>query len=155
MRTGFVIGVLASCLAAASAPAQSDISLADLQHHRWLLESINGEPLPEITNTGTVPEVDFGEQAYVEGNLGCNRFQGKAVVRDGFFLIESITATRKTCAPAWNAIELKVLTLLGSESTATISEAGVLALENADTKLLFRPADWVAGTARVVVRSGA
>ena len=147
MRTSFVVGVAASCLAAAGALAQSEISLADLQHHRWVLESIDGKPLPEITDTGAVPEVDFGEQAYVEGNLGCNRFQGKAVVRDGFFLVESITATGVACSSAWSAIERKVLTVLGSESTVTIGETGFLTLRNADTVLSFRQADWVAAAA--------
>ena len=149
MRTRVVLTLLAGSLALSSALAQS-IEPADLQHHRWVLEAIDAEPLPEAEG-GKIPELDFGEQMTVSGNLGCNNFTGKAVLRDGFFLIESLASTRMMCPPPWSDIELRIMTVLGSESTPTISEAGFLTLESADTVLLFRPADWVAAAAGVPV----
>ena len=143
MRTRAGLILLLAGLGCSSALAQSEITPQDLQHHRWVLESIDGEPLPDIGGRGKVPELDFGEQMTVSGNLGCNNFTGKAVIRDGFFLVESMTSTRMACPQPWSDIELKVQTVLGSESTATISESGDLTLESADTVLSFRLSDWV------------
>ena len=69
----------------------TDLSMviaSDLQHHRWVLETINGKTLP-VPEGGKIPELDFGEGMTVTGNLGCNKFTGKAVLRDGLFLIEA------------------------------------------------------------------
>jgi heat shock protein HslJ len=124
--------------------AQPTITAEDVQHHRWVLESINGEPLPDTDGQGKVPELDFGEQMRVSGNLGCNQMNGQAVLRDGFFLIEAMATTRMMCSPPWDDIELKLQTLLGSESTATLDDDKNLTLTSADTVLSFRLQDWVA-----------
>ena len=142
MRTPLIL--LLGCLAASAAVAQSTITAADLQHHRWVLETIDGEPLPATEGNGKVPELDFGEQMTVTGNLGCNQFNGTAVLRDGYFLIEAMATARMMCAPPWDDIERKVQTVLSSESTPSIGDDGYLTLESASTVLLFRPADWVA-----------
>ena len=68
MRTRVVLILLAGSLALSSALAQS-IEPADLQHHRWVLEAIDAEPLPEAEG-GKIPELDFGEQMTVSGNFG-------------------------------------------------------------------------------------
>ena len=131
-------------LATANAVAQSTITAEDLQHHRWVLESIDGEPLPEIDGNGKVPELDFAEKMTVTGNLGCNQMNGQAVLRDGFFLIEAMATTRMMCAPPWGDIELKLQILLGSESTATLDTDRNLTLASASGTLVYRLEDWVA-----------
>jgi len=37
------------------------VTQGDLQHHRWVLESVNGEALATDELDGKVPELDFGE----------------------------------------------------------------------------------------------
>ena len=142
MRTRVVLISLLACLTGSGALAQSAVTAEDLQHHRWVLESINGGALPEVDGKGKVPELDFGEQMTVSGSLGCNQFNGTAVLRDGYFLIEAMATTRMMCPPPWSDIELTIQTVLGSESTPSISAEGYLSLASADTALLFRLEDW-------------
>ena len=147
MRARVVLTLLAGCLAFSGALAQSDVSAENLQHHRWVLESIDGKPPPAISGKGKIPELDFGEQMTVSGNLGCNQFNGTAVLRDGFFLIEAMATTRMMCPPPFGDIELELQTVLGSESTLSLDAEKNLTLIYADTTLLFRLEDWVAAAA--------
>lgn len=146
MRTRIVLS-LAGCLACIGALAQSTITAEDLQHHRWVLESINGDPLPAVDDKGKVPELDFGEQMTVSGNLGCNRFNGQAVLRDGMFLVEAMAMTRMMCAPPWGDIELMLQTALGHESTISLDADSKLTLKTASAVLVFRLEDWVRAAA--------
>jgi heat shock protein HslJ len=116
---------------------------SDLQHHRWILESINGEPLPEGESSDLIPELDFGEQMHVSGNTGCNRFTGSAVLRDEYFRIDSMASTRRLCAPAQNELERTVQNILGQESTILLGSDKSLTLESSNTVLRFRLRDWV------------
>jgi porin len=148
MRTSVVLISLICNLAVSAVFAQSTVTATDLQHHRWVLQSINGEALPATEGKGKVPELDFGEAMHVTGNLGCNQFNGQAVLRDGAFLIEAMVSTRMMCPPPWGDIELTVQTLLGSESAISLDAAKKLTLAAADTTLVFRLEDWVAAANR-------
>ena len=142
MRTRALLTLMAGWLAMSCAPAQNAVTAEDLQHHRWVLDSINGEALPTIDGPGKIPELDFGEQMTVSGNTGCNQVNGKAVLRDGFFLIEAMASTRMMCAPPWGDIEQTLLTILGSESTISIGSDNALTLVSASTTLVFQLRDW-------------
>ncbi len=119
------------------------VTHGDLQHHRWVLERINGEALATDELDGQVPELDFGEQMQVSGNSGCNQFGGVAALREMFFLIEQMISTQRFCAPPQNELELKVQTLLGSESTISLDQQKNLTLDAGETVLFFRLKDWV------------
>jgi len=116
---------------------------SDLQHRRWILESINGEPLPEGESGNVIPELDFGEQMHVSGNTGCNRFSGSAVLHNEFFRIDSMASTRRLCAPAQNELERTIQIVLGQESTILLGADKSLTLESSNTVLRFRLQDWV------------
>jgi len=116
---------------------------SDLQHHRWVLETVNGERLPDVETDGLVPELDFGEQMHVSGNTGCNRFSGTAVLRDGKFVIEKMTSTMRMCASSWSELELRLQQLLTQESRISLSESSALTLESDDAVLRYRQRDWV------------
>jgi heat shock protein HslJ len=119
------------------------VTQGDLQHHRWVLESVNGEALAIDELDGKVPELDFGEQMQVSGNSGCNQIRGVAALRETFFLIEQMISTQRFCAPPQNELELKVQTLLGSESTISLDQQRNLTLAASETVLFFRLEDWV------------
>ena len=129
-------------LAAGSSSAQVPVTTSDLQHHRWVLASIDGEPLP-AAEPGKAPELDFGEQSFVSGSLGCNRFSGQAKLHDGSFLVEGMISTRMACDSPWNEIELKVQIVLAQAATITLDTERRLSLQTADTVLVFEPRDWV------------
>jgi heat shock protein HslJ len=148
MRTRTFLTVLAVCTVAMSAAVQAGsptglVTTTDLQHHRWILESINGEPISMGDDESMVPELDFGEQMHVSGNTGCNQMSGTAVLRDGAFLIPKMATTRRMCAPPRIELELTIQKVLGNESDISIDENKNLILSTDDIVLQFRLRDWV------------
>ena len=148
MRTRAFLTVLTVCTTAMGVVAQADsptgaVIASDLQHHRWILESINGEPVSMGDDGGMIPELDFGEQMHVSGNTGCNRMSGKAKLRDGAFLILNMAVTRRMCAPPRDKLERAVQKVLGIESRISIDENKNLILSSDDVVLRFRLRDWV------------
>ena len=119
------------------------VTQGDLQHHRWILASINGEVVNPEDPDGPVPELDFGEQMTVTGYTGCNRLSGQASLRNEYFMIERPVSTLRACRPPWNEIESTVLKVLSRESQIRIDDGKHLILETRDVTLNFRLADWV------------
>jgi len=78
----------------------------------------------------------------VTGKTGCNQINGKAVLRDGFFLIEAMASTHMVCAPPLGDLEQALLTVLGSESTISTVRDKTLTLVSASTTLVFQLQDW-------------
>ncbi len=50
-----------------------------LQHHRFVLESVNGKP---VTSDKNPPEISFGEKMMISGSM-CNRFSGEGKLSNG------------------------------------------------------------------------
>jgi heat shock protein HslJ len=121
----------------------SIVTHGDLQHHRWILESINGNKIEAEKLDNTIPEIDFGEQMSVTGNTGCNMFSGQATLQDNQFVIGSMKSTMMFCTASQNKMELKLKQVLGSESNITIDDKNSLILEAGDTRLCYRLKDWV------------
>jgi heat shock protein HslJ len=144
MRARNLLATILLCILLLGETGMADIAVteSDLQHHRWVLESIDGEALQLENTESQLPDLDFGEQMHVSGNTGCNQYSGKAVLRDGFFLIESMIATQRSCSAQQNDIELKLQTVLGHESAISLGPNGSLTLRSASSLLVFRLQDW-------------
>jgi len=119
------------------------VTQGDLQHHRWILESINGNKIVAAKLDGKIPELEIGEQMMASGHLGCNRFQGKADLREDRFIIDPVATTRMFCKPEQNNIELLLLQVFALESTISIDVDNNLILKTADSSLIFRLQDRV------------
>lgn len=148
MRTRTFLIVLALCMATFGGGCQTDpatgmITASDLQHHRWILESVNGETLALDDDENMIPELDFGEQMHVSGNTGCNRLSGTAELREGAFLVPNMAVTRRMCSPQRNKLEMMFSAVLGKESAISIDEDRNLILSSDDVVLRFRLQDWV------------
>lgn len=130
-------------LCACDQAAEPVVTKKDLQHHRWILESINGEMFLPQSVDDAIPDLDFGEQMYVSGNTGCNQYTGKAVLRDGFFVIEAMLSTQQLCGTIQNELELTMQTVLRQESLIYLNSNKSLTLKTASTSLVFRLRDWV------------
>jgi len=115
----------------------------DLQHHRWVLDAINGEPLPPAAPGERVPELEFGEGMRVTGNAGCNGFSGTGVLRDEFFVVEAFLTTAMACSRSRNELELIVQTALGSESRIRLDPDRALTLGSPAAVLSFHLQDRV------------
>jgi heat shock protein HslJ len=119
------------------------VTEGDLQHHRWVLETMNGEALDAIKLNNVIPELEIGEQMMASGNAGCNRFFGQASLHEDRFVIEKAATTRMMCPPAQNDMEWLILQLLGQESTISIDVDRNLFLKTDETYLKFRLEDRV------------
>jgi len=119
------------------------VTQGDLQHHRWVLERVNGKKIDALMLNNVIPELQIGEKMMASGNSGCNRFFGKAELREDHFIIEKAATTRMMCPPEQNEMEKLFLQLLGQESKITIDADRNLFLETDETQLKFRLEDWV------------
>lgn len=131
--------------------AATDISLQDLQHRRWILERIDGMPLNEYSRSHgfedelpalKFPDLDFGEQGFVEGNTGCNQFQGKARVVDNQLILAQMATTAMLCAGFAGVLELQ-LQLVYRNPLDMVVVDGDLVLQAVGHKLHYRSRDWV------------
>ena len=117
------------------------IAQEDLQHHRWILESIDGTPIDGANLDGKFPELEIDEQMMASGHSGCNQFHGKAALGDDSFIIHSMASTRMFCQAEQNKIESVLLKVLGQESVISIDAHNKLILKSADGLLVFRQQD--------------
>jgi len=118
------------------------LTQGDLQHHRWVLESVNGLPVSPEELEYLVPELDFGERMHVAGNTGCNRFTGTGVLREAYFSVASMAMTARACGAAQSEIEQKVQPVLSGESTISMDDDNALTLSSGDSRLRFVLLDW-------------
>jgi heat shock protein HslJ len=144
----FFLSIVLSACGTEQTPAGSGdqaklVTQADLQHHRWVLESINGNKIEAAKLANRIPELEIGEQMMASGHSGCNRFHGKAALREDRFIIDPVATTKMFCQPAQNDIEMLLLRVFGQESRISIDADKNLILETDDTLLLFRLQDWV------------
>ncbi|STH73558.1 heat-inducible protein [Escherichia coli] len=73
-----------------------------LQHHRFVLESVNGKP---VTSDKNPPEISFGEKMMISGSM-CNRFSGEGKLSNGELTAKGLAMTRMMCAnPQLNELD--------------------------------------------------
>ncbi|EGO8188496.1 heat shock protein HslJ [Escherichia fergusonii] len=110
-----------------------------LQHHRFVLESVNGKP---VTGETTQPELSFGENMTVSGSM-CNHFTGKGKLSDGELRVKDLAMTRKMCAnPQLNELDNTISQMLSNGAQVDLT-ANQLTLATAEHTLMFKLADLV------------
>ncbi|MEX0494867.1 heat shock protein HslJ [Raoultella terrigena] len=114
-------------------------SAEQLQHHRFVLSSVNGQALKE----GSKPlELSFGEKTFVSGNM-CNRFSGEGKVSDGELKVKELAMTRMLCAdPQLNELDATLGKMLRDGAQVDLTE-NQLTLATADRTLVYKLADLV------------
>ncbi|MEF3100650.1 heat shock protein HslJ [Raoultella ornithinolytica] len=114
-------------------------SAEQLQHHRFVLTSVNGQALKE----GAKPlELSFGEKTFVSGNM-CNRFSGEGKVSDGELKVKELAMTRMLCAdPQLNELDATLGKMLRDGAQVDLTE-NQLTLATADRTLVYKLADLV------------
>lgn len=116
-----------------------------LQHHRFVLESVNGKT---ISGNGAPLELSFGEKQslldkiYISGSM-CNGFSGTASLDKGELKATHLAMTRKLCAdPQLNALDHTLSAMLRQGAQVDLTEQQ-LTLATADQTLVYRLADLV------------
>ena len=125
--------------------------IEDLQHHRWILRSVDGLELDEYARElgfaddvtpAKVPELDFGEQGFVSGNTGCNQIQGQARVVDNSLILANLATTAMACAGFAAELELR-LQLLYRNPLEITRDGKALILQSGENRLEYELRDWV------------
>ncbi|UYB56486.1 heat shock protein HslJ [Klebsiella michiganensis] len=114
-----------------------------LQHHRFVLTSVNGQPL----NAADKPqELSFGEKMPITGKMSvsgnmCNRFSGTGKVSDGELKVEERAMTRMLCTDSQlNALDATLSKMLREGAQVDLTETQ-LTLATADQTLVYKLAD--------------
>jgi heat shock protein HslJ len=103
------------------------VTQGDLQHHRWVLESINNANVNQKT-LHKMPELDFGEKMTVSGNTGCNNFSGHAMLEDKYFYISGMLSTEKLCSGSQSGVEFLLKNVLSNRAEIIIEQKKILVL---------------------------
>lgn len=116
-----------------------------LQHHRFVLESVDGKAL---TNVKTPLELSFGEQTaiihqlHVSGNM-CNQFTGTGRVSGGALKVKELAMTRKLCTdPQLNELDHTLSGMLAEGAQVDLTEKQ-LTLATAQHTLVYKLSDLV------------
>lgn len=114
-----------------------------LQHHRFVLTSVNGQPLNAMDKP---QELSFGEKRSITGKMSvsgnmCNRFSGTGKVSDGELKVEELTMTRMLCTDSQlNALDTTLNKMLREGAQVDLTETQ-LTLATADQTLVYKLTD--------------
>lgn len=115
-----------------------------LQHHRFVLESLNGKAV----NSSKPLELSFGQKMpllngiYLSAEM-CNRFSGTAKIANGELSAPNMAVTRKMCSdPQLNQLDATLSTMLRQGAEVDLTETQ-LTLATADQTLIYRLSDLV------------
>jgi heat shock protein HslJ len=110
-----------------------------LQHHRFVLTSVNGQAL----KAGTKPlELSFGEDMYVSGNM-CNGFSGKGKISDGELKVKTLAMTRHAVRRFPAEYAGRTLSKMLRDGAQVDLTENQLTLATADQTLVYTLADLV------------
>lgn len=113
------------------------VNREQLQHHRFVLQSVNGKP---VTVANTPPELSFGENMTVSGKM-CNQFTGQGKLSDGELKVKDLAMTRMMCAdPQLNALD-GVISDVFKQGAQVDLTANQLTLATAEQTLTYKLAD--------------
>ena len=120
------------------------VTQGDLQHHRWVLASINGSKIGLAKLGNNIPDLDFGEQMTVSVNTGCEIHSGRAVLRENDIIITLSQSNSSTCPAKQQKNEQLIKEVLSSKPKITFDSDKNLLLESANnTVLKYQLKEWV------------
>ena len=119
------------------------VTQGDLQHHRWVLKSINGVDIDLAERSSNIPSLDFGEQMSVSVNTGCEIHPGSTVLRENYIIFTISESNSSSCSAKQKKMNLLLENVLNSGPNITIDSAKNLLLESANTVLKYQLKDWV------------
>ncbi|MCT4703926.1 heat shock protein HslJ [Enterobacteriaceae bacterium H20N1] len=128
--------VLAGC---AQSGDKGSVTAQDLQHHRYVLQSVDGKPLEGIKR---MPELSFGENMHISGSM-CNRFMGQATLEDSTLKAKGLGMTMMLCVePQLNQLDRMINDMLTGGAQVGLAQQQ-LTLKNSQHTLVYKLADLV------------
>ncbi|MBK5142227.1 heat shock protein HslJ [Budviciaceae bacterium BWR-B9] len=118
------------------------IKESDLQHHNFILTSVDGEHMADTTKDKRPLNIEFGENMHVSGAM-CNRFMGQARLKDGVLTATQLASTRMACLDEkMNQLDQIIAVTLNNGAKVSLDQ-GVLTLSSAQHTLTYKLSDWV------------
>ena len=143
MKNVFFVLAAAALLSGCVYNSKMSTNADQLQHHRFVLESVNGKT---VSSKGAPLELSFGEkqpileEIYVSGNM-CNGFSVTATLHKGELKTSELAMTRKLCSDAQlNELDATFSNMLRQGAQVDLTEQQ-LTLATADQTLVYRLAD--------------
>lgn len=104
MKKAVIAGLAAMAISGCAATGSNDaIHPQQLQHHRYVLESVDGTKI--TTRTPRQPEISFGENMHVSGQM-CNRFMGQGSLSGNTLVVSAMASSRMMCVdPQLNQLD--------------------------------------------------
>lgn len=128
---------LTALMAGCVSNGKTSVNREQLQHHRFVLQSVNGT---QITVANNQPELSFGEKMTISGKM-CNQFSGQGKLSDGELKVKDMAMTRMMCAdPQLNALDSIVSEMFKQGAQVDLT-ADQLTLATAKQTLTFKQAD--------------
>lgn len=128
--------VLAGC---AQSDDKGNVTVQDLQHHRYVLQSVDGKPLEGIKR---MPELSFGENMHIAGSM-CNRFMGQATIADNTLKAKDLGMTMMLCVePQLNQLDRMINDMLTTGAKVNLNQQQ-LTLKTSQHTLVYKLADLV------------
>ena len=140
-RTGFAVdmdGLITIRRVYGDCDTSKQVTQGDLQHHRWLLTSVDKKPVDKML-WPVLPVLDFGERLFVEGGDGCRQFNGFAKLSGDQIIFSGLEFNNNQCENRHTADG--VFSITGSW-TITVDESRYLILKNTASVLRFERDDW-------------
>ncbi|MRS13291.1 heat shock protein HslJ [Enterobacteriaceae bacterium RIT691] len=137
-RIKMAAGLLASAMVLAGCVSTSKVTIQpeQLQHHRFVLESVNGQDV----NSTTPLELSFGENMHISGNM-CNQFTAEGKMSDGSLQVQKMAMTRKLCTdPQLNQLDALIGAMLRDGAQVDLTE-NQLTLATSHDSLMYKLAD--------------
>ena len=128
--------VLAGC---AQSGDKSTVTAQDLQHHRYVLQTVDGKPLTGIKR---MPELSFGENMHISGAM-CNRFMGQATLENNTLKVKGLGMTMMLCVePQLNDLDHRINEMLTAGANVSLANQQ-LVLKSGQHTLTYKLADLV------------
>lgn len=135
-----ILSLTALLSACASTPSGTALTAESLQHHHWVLEQIDGQPI--AAQKDRQPDLEIGEHLRANGNAGCNRFMGQVELQGQQLRITNMASTMMFCPAPQQDWERAMTSTLSDWSDVELS-AQHLRLKGSQHELLLRLRDWV------------
>lgn len=121
----------------------NSVTAADLQHHNYVLTSIDGKAYHTKKNAMS-PNIAFGEKMNISGEM-CNNYFGQGQLKNGVLTAKGVGMTRKFCSDATlNQLDQKISQLLEDGAKVSLEDNGKnLILSNDKTTLVFGLKDYL------------
>jgi heat shock protein HslJ len=140
-RTGFAAdmdGLITIRRVYGDCNTSTTVTQGDLQHHRWVLTSVNNNPVNKAL-WPVLPVLDFGERLFVEGSDGCRRFSGFAKLSVDEIIFRELEFNNNQCETAYTSGGMFSIT---GAWAITVNESRYLTLKNTTSLLRFERDDW-------------